>query len=264
VQFETLLYSEAEGVATVTLNRPEVYNAFNTVMQIELQQVWNDLKSNDEVRAVVLTGAGDRAFCTGMDRNDVPTDEERFDFHPLTYADPGKSIGPRSQGLWKPVVAAVNGMACGGAFYLLGQSDFAIASENATFFDPHVSYGMPAVFEPALMATRMPFGELMRMTLMGERERISAERAERIGIVTQVVPAADLMTVAQGIAATIASFPVAAVQASLRAVWAASEVPPAQMDSLGNLFLNLAMTAEALRDGQEVFRSRTPQQPTIR
>ena len=102
------------------------------------------------------------------------------------------------------------------------------------------------------------------MTLMGERERISAERAERIGIVTQVVPAADLMTVAQGIAATIASFPVAAVQASLRAVWAASELPPAQMDSLGNLFLNLAMTAEALRDGQEVFLGRTPQPPTVR
>ena len=169
VGFETLLYEESDGIAVVTLNRPDVHNAFNQAMQEELGRVWRNLRTNEDVRAIVLTGAGDRAFCTGMDRSDMPSSEAAFDFDPFTYEDPGRSIGPRSQGLWKPVIAAVNGMACGGAFYLLGQVDFIIAAEHATFFDPHaVTYGMPAVFEPALMSSRMPFGEVMRMTLMGK------------------------------------------------------------------------------------------------
>jgi len=251
-------------VAMVTLNRPDVHNAFDEDMQRELRDLWGRLKTNDEVRSIVLTGSGDKAFCTGMDRSGVPTEEGEHFFQALTYEDPGRSIGPRSQGLWKPIIAAVNGMACGGAFYLLGQVDFIVAAEHATFFDPHVTYGMPAVFEPALMGKKMPFGEVMRMTLLGGRERISARKAEQIGLVTQVVPSAGLIEVTRQLALTIASYSPAAVQASLRAVWAAQEMPPGQMVELGNLFLNLATTAESLRNSQEVFEKRKPEPPTIR
>jgi enoyl-CoA hydratase/carnithine racemase len=213
---------------------------------------------------VVLTGAGQRAFCTGIDRSEVPVEEGEYTFDPFTYEDPGRTIGPRSQGLWKPVIAAVNGMACGGAFYLLGEVDFIIAADHATFFDPHVTYGMPAVFEPALMARRMPFGEVMRMTLMGNHERISARRAEAIGMITQVVPGPELDATARDIAATIASQPPAAVQASLRTVWASRELATNQLVDLGNIFLNLSMSAEALRGGQEVFARTRTTPPTIR
>jgi enoyl-CoA hydratase/carnithine racemase len=264
MELETLLYEEGDGIAVVTLNRPEVHNAFSDRMQEELQQVWRDLRTNADVRAVVLTGAGDRAFCTGMDRTDMPSSEAEFDFDPFTYEDPGRTIGPRSQGLWKPVIAAVNGMACGGAFYLLGEADFIIAADHATFFDPHVTYGMPAVFEPSLMVSRMPFGELMRMTLMGNHERMSAQKAEAIGMVTQVVPAADLAEVSHQVAARIASQPPAAVQASLRTLWAARDMPANQMADIGNMFLNLAMSAEALQQSQESFVARRPEPPTIR
>jgi enoyl-CoA hydratase/carnithine racemase len=264
MQLDTLEYEESERVAVVTLNRPEVHNAFNEAMQLELQQVWQSLRTNDAVRAVVLTGAGDRAFCTGIDRSEVPASEAEYKFDPYTYEDPGRVIGPRSQGLWKPVIAAVNGMACGGAFYLLGESDFIIASETATFFDPHVTYGMPAVFEPNLMASRMPFGDLMRMTLMGTHERISARKAEMMGMVTQVVAPGDLLAVARGVAATIATQPPAAVQASLRTIWATRDVPAGQLSELGNIFLNLSMSAEALGEGQDVFRTRRPDPPTVR
>ncbi len=264
IKFDTLLYTEADGVATVTLNRPEVHNAFNETMQLELRDLWQSLRTNDDVRSIVLTGSGEKAFCTGMDRADVPVEEGEYFFHALTYEDPGRSIGPRSQGLWKPIIAAVNGMACGGAFYLLGQVDFIVAAEHATFFDPHVTYGMPAVFEPALLVGKMPFGEIMRMTLVGNRERISAEKAERIGLVTQVVPAPELAETTFQLARTIASYPPAAVQASLRAVWAAQDMLPGQMVELGNLFLNLATTAETLRSSQEVFEKRKPEPPTIR
>ncbi len=264
IEFETLLYEESDGVAVVTLDRPEVHNAFDTVMQNELRELWRWLKTNDEVRSIVLTGSGEKAFCTGMDRADVPIEEGQYYFHALTYEDPGRTIGPRSQGLWKPIIAAVNGMACGGAFYLLGQVDFIVAADHATFFDPHVTYGMPAVFEPSLMAGKMPFGEVMRMTLMGNRERISAQRAERIGLVSQVVPSSQLVEITRQLALTIASYSPAAVQASLRAVWASREVLPGQMIELGNLFLNLATTAESLRSSQEVFQSRKPEPPMIR
>jgi enoyl-CoA hydratase/carnithine racemase len=264
MQLETLLYEESDGVAVVTLNRPDVHNAFNDKMQDELGQVWRSLRTNNDVRAIVLTGAGDRAFCTGMDRSDMPSSEAEFDFDPFIYEDPGRSIGPRSQGLWKPVIAAVNGMACGGAFYLLGQVDFIIAAENATFFDPHVTYGMPAVFEPTLMAARMPFGEVMRMTLMGSHERISASRAETIGLVTQVVPAGELGRAARQIAEVIASQPAAAVQASLRTVWASRDIPTSQVTDLGNMFLNLSWSAAALKNAEVAFSNRKPEPPTIR
>jgi len=264
VELETLEYEESNHVAVVTLNRPERHNAFDETMQRELQAVWHSIRGNDDVRAVVLTAAGDDAFCTGIDRGEIPVTEEEFHFDPYTYDDPGKSIGPRSQELWKPVIAAVNGMACGGAFYLLGESDIIIAAEHATFFDPHVTYGMPAVFEPVLMMPHMPFGDLLRMTLTGTAERIGAESALRMGLVSEVVPAAELLDAARALAESIASNPPRAVQASLRTVWAARDVSAQQMQTMGNMFLAPAMTTEALAQGQEVFTARQRSKPRTR
>jgi enoyl-CoA hydratase/carnithine racemase len=256
--YETLEYEEADGVAWVTLNRPESYNAFDTRMQEELASCWAALRTNDDVRAVVLTGAGEKAFCTGIDRGEVPTDPEAYTYDPFTYEDPGLFIGPKTQRLWKPVIAAVNGLAGGGAFYLLGEADIIVAAEHATFFDPHVTYGMPAVFEPALMLRRMPFGDVMRMTLMGVHERISAQRAREMGLVSEVVPAAELRDLARHLATTIASAPAPAVQASVRSVWAARELTQRQYDDLGNALLALGVSTERLRDGQEVFKGERP------
>ena len=106
LELTTLALDIADGVATVTLDRPDVHNAFDTTMTDELAAVWRALRTASEVRAVVVTGRGDKAFCTGIDRSDV-----EFGFDPLTYEDPGRLIGPKSQELWKPVIAAVNGMA---------------------------------------------------------------------------------------------------------------------------------------------------------
>ncbi len=103
------------------------------------------------------------------------------------YDDPGDDLGPKSCDLWKPVIAAVNGIACGGAFYILAECDIIIAAENATFFDPHVTYGMAAVYEPMKMMYRMGFSDVMRMSLLGAHEVIGAATAERIGLVTEVV-----------------------------------------------------------------------------
>jgi enoyl-CoA hydratase/carnithine racemase len=257
--FTTLLVDAAEGVATVTLNRPKVHNAFDATMTDELQRLWRWLREDDTVRAVVLTGAGDQAFCTGIDRSSV-----EFAFDPLTYEDPGRIIGPKSQELWKPLIAAVNGMACGGAFYMLGEADVIIAADHATFFDPHVTYGMVAAFEPILMLRRMPFGEVLRMALAGTAERVSAATAQRIGLVSDVVPGDQLLAEAQRLAAVFASHPPHAVQATLRTLWAAKDLSVQQATDLGNVFLQLGTSVDALEEGQEAFRARGRSDPTIR
>jgi enoyl-CoA hydratase/carnithine racemase len=250
---ETLLYEEDEGVAIVTLNRPDVYNAFNTAMLTELSSLWDSLKTNDDVRCVVLTGAGDKAFCTGIDRSDIPTDGDTFD--PLTFKDPGQKLGPKTNELYKPVIAAVNGMACGGAFYMLGEVEFIIASEDATFFDPHVTYGMTAVFEPLLMMRRMPFGEIARLTLTGNHERVSAKRAYEIGLVSEVVAAPELLTAALHVAKAIASQPARAVQATVRALWLGRDLGTSEAARIGPELLNTGTTPEALEEGQRAFQS---------
>jgi len=250
---DTLLYEEGDGVGVVVLNRPEKYNAFNSTMQHELSELWQSLRTNDAVRCVVLTAAGEKAFCTGIDRSEIPDDGAPFD--PLTYEDPGKKLGPKSNELYKPVIAAVRGMACGGAFYMLGEVEFIVASEDATFFDPHVTYGMTAVYEPLLMMRRMPFGEISRLTLMGAHERMSARRAHEIGLVSEIVPAEELEERALEIAKVIASQPARAVQATVRAMWMARDLSPTQADVMGAELLNNGFTAEALEEGQKVFES---------
>jgi enoyl-CoA hydratase/carnithine racemase len=251
----TIRYEAADGVATVTLDRPDRHNAFTATMCEELAAAWAHVREDAGVRAVVLTAAGEKAFCTGIDRDEVPSDDSgvAYSFDPYTYVDPGTRLGPRANECWKPVVAAVNGMACGGAFYLLGEVDVIVAAEHATFFDPHVTYGMPAVYEPIQMLHRMPFGEVLRMSLLGNHERISAARALEIGLVTEIAPAAELQDVAHRIAAAIASQPAAAVQATLRTLWMAREVSRGQAIAVGNTFLNLAMSEQALAEGQAVF-----------
>jgi enoyl-CoA hydratase/carnithine racemase len=252
------------GVATVTLDRPERHNAFTSTMCDEMAAIWAHVRDDDAVRAVVLTAAGTEAFCTGIDRSEIPADGDAYDFDPLRYVDPGRSLGPRSNECWTPVVAAVNGMACGGAFYLLGEVDVIIAAEHATFFDPHVTYGMPAVYEPALMLHRMPFGEVLRMTLLGSHERISARRALEIGLVTEVVAGDGLAEAARRVARAIASQPPTAVQASLRALWAARELTRQQALDLGATFLNLGISQRALEEGQAAFASGARIEPRTR
>src|SRR5207244_8302951 len=140
-----------------------------------------DWQSADDVGSTSATGTGSASGST-----------------PWHFDDPGDNIGPKSNDLWKPVIAAVNGMACGGAFYMLGEVEFIIAADHATFFDPHVTYGMTASFEPIHMLQKMPFAEIMRVSLLGTPERISAERAREVGLVSEVVPMAELGAAAAG------------------------------------------------------------------
>src|SRR5262245_53478345 len=261
--YETLVVRKDDGVAWVSLNRPEVRNAINKRMQAELHELWHGFRYDDDVRCVVLTGEGD-AFCTGIDRAEAVSDENnaamaagRFPDYPTAwmYDDPGRDVGPKTCDLWKPVIAAVQGMACGGAFYMLGEVEFIIASDDAVFFDPHVTYGMTAAFEPIQMLAKMPFQEIMRMSLLGADERMSAERAREVGLVTEVVPRAELRDRAAWAARVIADSPPLAIQGTIRALWTALELSRQQGIEVANLFTRIGSDAEALRAGQERFAS---------
>ena len=264
-EFETIRYDESDdGVATITLNRPEVHNAFNALMQRELKTVWRALRRHDPVRCIVLTGAGEKAFCTGIDRMEQMGDRKSESADPeivgsgstpFMFDDPGDNIGPKSCDLWKPVIAAVNGMACGGAFYMLGEVEFIVAAEHATFFDPHVTYGMTAAFEPIHMAGITPFGEIMRLSLMGNYERMSAQRAFQIGMVSEVVPGADLGDRVHDLAAKIASQPKLAIEGTVRAVWGAREFGSRQAVRLGYAYVAMGTNQESIAEGQQLFAS---------
>ena len=226
------------GVAVVTLDRPQRLNAIDLELRDQLVDTWRALRFDDSVNAVVLTGSGERAFCTGIDRDaDVPQPNS-----PYMADDPLLRIGPKSNDLWKPVIAAVQGMACGGAFYLLGECEFVVADPGATFFDPHTTYGMVSAYESVLMAQRMPYGEVARMMLMGTAERMSARRAYEIGLVSELAEPGEVLARATEAAAVIAAQPAAGVQGTVRALWAAREAALAagfaqapHLISLGNL-----------------------------
>jgi enoyl-CoA hydratase/carnithine racemase len=262
--FETITYSELDGVATVMLNRPERHNAFNSLMQREVRSLWRGLRRHDDVHCIVLTGAGEKAFCTGIDRMEQMGGETTDSTDPsvvgsgstpFMFNDPGDNLGPKSCDLWKPVIAAVNGMACGGAFYMLGEVEFILAAEHATFFDPHVTYGMTASFEPMHMAGIMPFGEIMRLSLMGNYERLSAARAREIGLVSEVVPPEQLLERAQLLASRIASQPALAIEGTVRALWAARELGQRQALRLGYAYVAMGTNQDSIAEGQKLFES---------
>lgn len=215
MQYETVLYDVREHIATVTLNRPARLNAFNGTMMSEFMSIWERVRLDDDVRVVVLRAAGDRAFCTGVD-----VDEGFFTPDNVwSQQDPGKALSPKHNQVWKPVICALHGMVAGGAFYWINESDIVICSEDATFFDPHVSYGLTSALEPIGLVRRIPLGEVLRWALLGLDERMSAGRAREIGLVSEVLPFESLWARADEIAAIIAAKPPAAIQGTVKAIW---------------------------------------------
>jgi len=217
-----ILLEKSEGIATITLNRPHRLNALTTRMWREqLPRLWQDAEQDPAVRVIVFTGAGDRAFCSGADvqalSNLAESDQQN------APRDQVLLISARHNKVTKPVITAVNGMCVGGGLMFVADSDIAIAAEHATFFNPGVSIGQLAFVAPTTWSRWVPFPALMRMTLMGAKERLDAKRALELGIVTEVVAGASLPARAREVAGLIASNSPAAVRASKRILWESLE-----------------------------------------
>ena len=183
--FETILLDvdADDHVATITLNRPERLNAFDRTMCEEMAEAWRTVKLDESVHAVVLRAAGTRAFSAGLD---IKTPYGQPD-NVWNHEDPGEALSPKWQKVWKPVVCAVQGICTAGAFYFINESDVVICSTDATFFDSHVSAGLVCALEPIGLMRRIGLGETLRIALMGNDERVGADTALRIGLVSEVV-----------------------------------------------------------------------------
>jgi enoyl-CoA hydratase/carnithine racemase len=224
-RFSTIEFDVVDHIATITLDRPERLNSFNQTMTAEIAEVWAQVRDDEDIRVAVLRANGERAFSTGID-----VEEGAWWAHlsPWNQEDPGVSLGPRHHRVWKPVICAIHGMAAGGAMYFLNQSDIVICSEDATFFDPHANAGIVSALEPmGMLARGVPLGEVLRWALLGSDERITADTALRAGIVSEVVPRADLRERAQQLASEIAGRRPEAIQGTVRAIWESLEMPPA-------------------------------------
>jgi enoyl-CoA hydratase/carnithine racemase len=221
--YDTIGYEvdDASRVATLTLQRPEVLNAFNRTMCHEISDAWRRVKDDDRVNAVVVRAAGDRAFCAGLDVSEDYGQPEMV----WNHEDPGELLSPKWQKVWKPVVCAVQGMCTAGAFYLVNEADVVICSDDATFFDSHVTFGLVCAIEPIGLMRRIGLGETLRIALTGNDERVSALTALRIGLVTEVVERSQLWARADEIAAGIAAHPTVATQGTVRAIWESLDKP---------------------------------------
>jgi enoyl-CoA hydratase/carnithine racemase len=220
--FTTIRYETSpDGVATITLNRPEALNAFDRQMCEEVRTAWRLVKDDADVNAVVLRAEGDRAFCAGLDvRKSYGQPGDVWN-----HEDPGELLSPKWQKVWKPVVCAVQGLCTAGAFYFVNEADVVICSSDATFFDSHVSAGLVSALEPVGLMRKVGLGETLRIALMGNDERVSAQTAMRIGLVSEVVTPDDLWSRAHEIAATIAAKPPSATQGTVKAIWESLDKP---------------------------------------
>lgn len=219
---ETIEFAVEGHVATITLNRPDRLNSFNQTMAEEVTAAWQRVRDDDTIHVAVLQANGERAFCTGID---VKEGAWWYDRNIWNQMDPGAALGPKHHKVWKPVVAAVQGMCAGGGQYFVNECDIIICSEDATFFDPHANNGIVSALEPiGLLQRGVPLGDVLRWALMGNEERIGASTALRLGIVSEVVPAASLRVRAREIADGIARRRPEAVQGTVRAIWEALEM----------------------------------------
>jgi enoyl-CoA hydratase/carnithine racemase len=219
MDFDTLGYEIADGVATITLNRPERHNAFNVAMAGELRSVWNEVKTDPDVVCAIVTGAGEKAFCTGMDVADVASGAAKRTAGVSRGETPWNQLTAVQNRCWKPVITAINGMVVGGGLHFVTDSDLIVCAEHATFFDTHVKVGLIAGLEPVGLARRIPLEAVLRMALLGGSERLTARQALELGLVGEVLPAADVMPRARELAAKISQHSPTALARSKQVIW---------------------------------------------
>ncbi len=222
--YETLDVHREGPVGWLIFDRPDAANAMDATMLAELERAWLELDADPEVRVIVNTGNGP-AFQTGLDVRQLARDRDALKEQSRRTRDATLKLTAWHNQVWKPVIAAVNGVCAGGGLHFVSDADIVIAAPEATFLDPHVSIGQVSAFETIALAMTSPTEAVMRMALMGRYERIDAGRAYELGILSEVVVSQDaLRPHAQALAETIARNSPAAMAATKRALWGALEL----------------------------------------
>jgi enoyl-CoA hydratase/carnithine racemase len=222
VRYATLVVERDGPVGWLAFDRPAAANAMDATMLAELERAWTELEHDPEVRVVVNTGTGD-AFQTGLDVRQLARDKDALREQSRRTRDSELRITGWHNGVTKPVIVAVNGVCAGGGLHFVADADIVIAGERATFLDPHVSIGQVSALETIALAQRAPMEAISRMALVGRHERIDAGRARELGLVSEVVPDAELRDRARELALTVARHDPAHLATVKRALWGALE-----------------------------------------
>jgi enoyl-CoA hydratase len=249
ITLENLLYEKKGAIAYVTLNRPKVLNALNRRTWEDLKTAFEDARDDDAIRGVILTGAGDKAFIAGADIGELAQvtavgaeESSRF----------GQGVLNLIENLGKPVVAAVNGFALGGGCETAMACTIRLASENAKFGQPEVKLGLlPGGGGTQRLPRLIGKGRALQLILSGGM--ISAQEAYRIGLVNEVVPAAELITRAEALLQEIFSNAPLAVKFSLEAVNKGLETSQAEGLALEASYFGLCAGTEDKKEGTQAF-----------
>jgi enoyl-CoA hydratase/carnithine racemase len=211
------------AVLVTTIDRQERMNALGAGIHEHLEATWAAAAADPSVRAIVITGAGERAFCTGMDLKDFA---ERGGPRPVKEdVHEELRLTPLHCDVWLPTIVAVNGVCTGAGLHFVADADVVVASTKASFLDTHVTVGQVTALEPIDLLPRIGLGNALRLAVLGRHLRIGAAEALRISLVDEVVEPAELLSRAMTLAEQAASGSPAAIEASKRAIRDALDLP---------------------------------------
>jgi enoyl-CoA hydratase/carnithine racemase len=256
MEFETIRYEVDDRIATITFGRPDQLNALSPEMIRELRQAYAAAEADDDVWITIVTGSG-RAFCAGADVTEIPDDGR------VLYDEPYLSTYPQWEApqegtppfrtMTKPVLTAINGLCCGAGLDWVTTGDIVIASDRAEFFDPHVSIGLVSGREVVRLARALPTNIAMRMALMGRHERMSAQRAYELGLVSEVVPHDDLMVRAREIASIVNRNAPLAVRGTRLAIRKGLDLPMHEAEIMAEAFRERVVRTDDAKEGPQAF-----------
>lgn len=254
--FDTIIYEVDGHKATITMNRPDALNALSPHMITELRSAYQRAEDDDDVWLMIVTAAG-RAFCTGADVKEIPGDGKVLNERPYlsTYEqwEAPQEGTPPFRTMTKPVIVAVNGICCGAGLDWVTTGDIIIASDKATFFDPHVSIGLVAAREMVRLARALPRSVALRMALMGKHERMTVERAYELGLITEIVEHDKLLERAHEIADTVNLNAPLAVRGTRLAIHKTLDLPLHEGEILAETFRERVTRTEDALEGPRAF-----------
>jgi E-phenylitaconyl-CoA hydratase len=251
-----LLFELEDSIAVLTLNRPAEGNSLTPELLVALEEAWNRVESDTTIRVALITGAGERHFCTGAAVGVLKVGMGTLHNQPNAAVN---RFSPRMAHVTKPVLCAVNGLVNGGGFHFVADSDIVVSCTQATFMDSHVSVGQVSGLESIAIARRVGLGAALLLGLAGRSYRMPAERAYQLGMVDLLeASAADTMRRARELAKSIAANSPQAMALTKRAIWASTEMLDPAAPDYGWELLKSHWAHPDFTEGPQAFSEKRP------
>ncbi len=254
VALDGLRFERRGRTALITIDRPQAGNSLTVPMRDGITAIWREVADNPEIRAAVITGAGDRHFCTGIDVRAAASTGGT-----TTGDGPAATEivwSPLHHGVWKPVICALNGTVAGGGLHFVADADVVVAADHVELLDTHVSVGMVGAVENVGLTHRLPLGTVLRMTMWGKEFRLSAQRAHQLGLIDELYPAADLLGEALRMAALVERASPSAVALSKQGLWASLGRPREDAEEHAWALARMQRHHPDFREGGAAFAER--------